>query len=132
MVASGTPLDSNPPISGASGTNMKRFSFTALQPARYLSALISRFDARRPPVTQVRVAGGAQRPAEPDPSGSVYYDTLTVDSVATPRGAKEVESIADQAADIASFYASLVGDVPYPSMTVAVTDSPLPGGHSPA
>ena len=132
VVASGSPLDNNPPISGASGTDMQRFSFVALQPARYLSALISRFDDRRPPVRQVHVAGEAQRPVTPKPLGSVYYDTLTVDSVATPRGAEEVESIADQAADIASFYASLIGDVPYPSMTVALTDSPLPGGHSPA
>ena len=30
------------------------------------------------------------------------------------------------------FYASIVGDVPYPSFTLALSESELPGGHSPA
>ena len=30
------------------------------------------------------------------------------------------------------FYASLIGDFPYPTLTLTVTDSHLPGGHSPA
>jgi hypothetical protein len=34
-------------------------------------------------------------------------------------------------ADIALFYQSIIGDSPYPSFTVAVVESDLPGGHSP-
>ena len=35
-------------------------------------------------------------------------------------------------ADILRFYASLIGDAPYPAFTVAMLESDLPGGHSPA
>tara|TARA_B110000116_G_scaffold107509_2_gene93393 strand:+ start:104 stop:1099 length:996 start_codon:yes stop_codon:yes gene_type:complete len=62
----------------------------------------------------------------------VYYDTLTVTGLASPRSVDEVEVVVDQAADIAAFYGTLLGDIPYPSMTVATTDSRQPGGHSPA
>src|SRR4029453_1518013 len=37
-----------------------------------------------------------------------------------------------RARDIASFYAELLHDVPYPSFTLAVLESYVPGGHSPA
>jgi aminopeptidase N len=40
--------------------------------------------------------------------------------------------LADRAADIAMFYESLLGDSPYASFTVALIESDLPGGHSPA
>jgi aminopeptidase N len=36
------------------------------------------------------------------------------------------------AADVAKFYAGLVGDAPYPSFTLALVESDVPGGHSPA
>jgi hypothetical protein len=35
------------------------------------------------------------------------------------------------AGDIVSFYASVVGDLPYPSLTVAAVESQIPGGHAP-
>ena len=35
-------------------------------------------------------------------------------------------------ADIFRFYASLMGDAPYPAFSVAMLESDLPGGHSPA
>ena len=38
----------------------------------------------------------------------------------------------ERSAAIFAFYASLVGDVPYPSFTLALSESDLPGGHSPA
>src|SRR5690606_20422177 len=36
------------------------------------------------------------------------------------------------AADILRCYASIIGDVPYDSVTLAMVESNLPGGHSPA
>jgi aminopeptidase N len=42
-----------------------------------------------------------------------------------------VRASAQQAEEILKFYASIVGDVPYPSMTLALVESDLPGGHSP-
>jgi aminopeptidase N len=40
--------------------------------------------------------------------------------------------MADRTADIARFYQSLLGDSPYPSFTLALIETSLPGGHSPA
>jgi aminopeptidase N len=36
------------------------------------------------------------------------------------------------ASDILRFYSSLVGDAPYDALTIAMVESTLPGGHSPA
>ncbi len=41
-------------------------------------------------------------------------------------------SLAEQASAILQFYASIVGEAPYPTFTLAVTENELPGGHSPA
>jgi aminopeptidase N len=38
----------------------------------------------------------------------------------------------DTAKAVFAFYAGLIGDAPYPSFTLAVSESDLPGGHSPA
>ena len=131
IVASGVPASTNPPVSGAPDGEPGRFSFAALQPARYLSAVISRFDDHAPPVRQVRLDAPASTPSAPT-GGGVFYGTLAVSAYGTPRSADEIDATAESAADIASFYAAILGDIPYPSMTVALTDSRLPGGHSPA
>ncbi len=133
VVASGAPARTNPPVAMTEDGEPREFSFTALQPARYLSAVISRFDAHPSPVRQVRL----DAPAPPPPAGArgaggVFYGTLAIDAYGTPRSTGEIDETAERAADIAAFYGSLVGDIPYPSMTLALTDSRLPGGHSPA
>ncbi|HJN46774.1 MAG TPA: M1 family aminopeptidase [Vicinamibacterales bacterium] len=132
IVASGNPLDTNPPVTRSLQDGPGQFSFVALQPARYLSALISRFKEHASPVRQVQLTEEVVRPAVTRADGAVFYDTLAIDVQGSPRSIEEIEAIADQTADIASFYASLLGDIPYPTMTVALTDSRLPGGHSPA
>ena len=132
VVASGKPLDTNPPVARSRGDRPRRYSFAALQPARYLSALISRFADHTSPARQVRLPDDATRPSVPRADGAVFYDTWTLDAHGTPRSIREIETITNRTADIASFYAALLGDFPYPTLTVAVTDAPLPGGHSPA
>ena len=132
VVASGTPAGTNPPLAGADEGPPRRFSFAALQPARYLSAVISRFDDHHAPVRQVRLDADAPPQTAPQTESGVFYRTLAVNAFGTPRAADDVDAAADRAAEIASFYASILGDIPYPSMTVALTDSRLPGGHSPA
>src|SRR5262249_6357022 len=42
------------------------------------------------------------------------------------------KGLAERAVDIMQFYARLLGDVPYPTFGLAVVESLLPGGHSPA
>ncbi|MCH7747846.1 MAG: hypothetical protein IH939_07090 [Acidobacteria bacterium] len=132
VIASGSPLDTNPPVTRSTEDGPRRFSFAALQPARYLSALISRFEEHTSPTRQVRLGDDVTRPSVPRADKAVFYDTLTIDAQGSPRSIEEIDAITDQTADIASFYASLLGDIPYPTLTVALTDSRLPGGHSPA
>jgi aminopeptidase N len=50
----------------------------------------------------------------------------------TPRQRARGAGLLDRADEIASFYVSLLHDTPYPSFTLAVVESFLPGGHSPA
>ena len=130
VIASGSPFDTNPPVTRSPGP--RRFSFAAIQPARYLSALISRFEDHASPTRQVRLPDDVARPSVPRADGAVFYDTLTIDAQGSPRSIEEIETVTNQTAEIASFYASLLGDLPYPTLTVALTDSRLPGGHSPA
>ena len=130
VVASGDPLGGNPPVAAAEETDEWRtFSFVTAQPARYLACLITRF-----------AAGGALPQEivldrEPDAAAAfagVAYDSLLLGVEANDFGLNRIPERARVAADILRFYAGLVGDVPYPAFTLALVDSRLPGGHSPA
>ena len=130
VVASGDPLGGNPPVAPVEETDgWRTFSFVTVQPARYLSCLITRF-----------VAGGVQPleialDREPDADAAfagVSYDSLLLAVEAHDFGRDHAPEQARVAADILRFYASLVGDLPYPAFTLALLESRLPGGHSPA
>ena len=60
------------------------------------------------------------------------YDSLSLAVTSTERTRDRIPEYYETAADILGFYASLIGDVPYPTFTLALTDAFLPGGHSPA
>ncbi len=62
----------------------------------------------------------------------VYYDDVMLTGRAQPRLKGRARDLAKTPADILRFYASLIGDAPYPTLTLAVVERPLPGGHSPA
>ena len=133
VVASGEPTDNNPPVwatnrDAAAGT--RRFRYVTLQPARYLSCLISRFA----PVADG--TGMVTLDAAPETTGTVRhgvsYDSVRLVVESNERTRDRAGRFYDDAADILGFYASLVGDVPYPTFTLALTDAILPGGHSPA
>jgi hypothetical protein len=132
IVASGYPLATNPPVAQNLEGHSRPFSFATLQPARYLAALISRFEPHEIPTRQVRLPEAAARPSSPRGEGAVYYDTVAINAHTSRLGMEDVGAITDQVANVTEFFASLLGDIPYPSMAVAVTDSRLPGGHSPA
>ncbi len=127
IVASGDPDDGNPPLEApddARGT--RTFSFVAVQPARYLSCVITRFTGHETPVQEI-VLDRAGR----EPRRGVSYDSLSVAVEANDFGREHIPRFAETAAKILRFYASLVGDLPYPTFTLTLTDSRLPGGHSP-
>ncbi|HEX6322162.1 MAG TPA: M1 family aminopeptidase [Vicinamibacterales bacterium] len=92
----------------------RAFTFESAQPVRYLSAVVSQFV----PVASRRLdAGGAP---------------VTLNVIASPRQAGRARDVAGQAEAIFTFYRTLLGSAPYPQLTVAVSESDLPGGHSPA
>ncbi len=90
-------------------------SFVADTPARYLSTIISRF-VPLPRSTLTLPSGG----------------TLTIDARSNPRQFGSTKTLTSRAADIMKFYASIIGEVPYPSFTLLSLESEVPGGHSPA
>ena len=133
VVASGEPAGTDRPpgppgAEGAAGT--RRFRYVTLQPARYLSCVISPF---APPGTDTRLVTLEPRPGTtPAARRGVSYDSLALAVTSTERTRDRIPGHAETAADILGFYASLIGDVPYPTFTLALTDAVLPGGHSPA
>jgi hypothetical protein len=56
--------------------------------------------------------------------------SLTIES--NPREAGRMRQFGDKAADILKFYATMLGNAPYDSFTLGITEGELPGGHSPA
>ena len=124
VVASGTesgPPSAAPGSATAGQRPRKMYVFEAARPMRYLACVISRFN--RVATREVTIAGtGGAPPAPP----------LTLNVIANPRQAGRGRAFADRAASIIEFYGSLIGEAPYPSFTLALTESELPGGHSPA
>jgi hypothetical protein len=102
------PIAAAPPAPAA-----RTFTFEAARPARYLSFVVSRFQ----PVVSRAIEGDA--PAR-------------LNVVATPRQAGRARTVADEAERIFSYYRSILGSAPYPELTLALSESELPGGHSPA
>ena len=131
VVASGEPAGTDRPAGppgaeGAAGT--RRFRYVTLQPARYLSCVISPFASAG---TDTRLVTLEPRPGTAARLG-VSYDSLSLAVTSTERTRDRIPGHTETAADILGFYASLIGDVPYPTFTLALTDAVLPGGHSPA
>jgi hypothetical protein len=156
VVATGTLTGPPKPVSVAGTRGQKTFVFQNDRPVRYLSFVVSRMSPVVATTLPIRASVedfGDLRVAVPDPSlpapvsparsvsvaepsapagaereeGNV---TLTVK--ANPRQIGRARALADQASAILQFYASIVGEAPYPTFTLAVTENELPGGHSPA
>jgi hypothetical protein len=130
-VASGDPNPvtvaamSRPP---AGGTELV---FRALQPVRYLSVLVARL-VPLPSRVLPHVITDALSSQDMTLNAGVFYRDIEVAMFAAPRMRNRTPTFGERAADILRFYASLVGDCPYPRLTVAVVERELPGGHSPA
>ena len=113
IIATGEPVATPPPAAGESGTRRRKtFLFTASRPVRYLAVIISRFTTAIS--THVKAGSGEV---------AIYLR-------ATPRAGMR-RDMDERTAAVFSYYASLVGDAPYPSFTLALLESEVPGGHSP-
>ncbi len=129
VVCSGDPAAGSPvTVRDASGDSRQLFVFATAQPVRYLACLVTRFmtvDTRQVPIPDRTLPPGAE------PGRFPRYEQLTVSAQANPRQRTRARNLLDRAVDISGFYAGLMHDAPYPSFTLAVIDSHLPGGHSP-
>jgi hypothetical protein len=131
-VCTGSAAAGSPVSLRARGDNRFLYLFTTTQPVRYLGCVMSRFvegDTRVVPVPRPKGTNGG-RPV-PD-ARSAGYDELTVRAMLNPRQRARSRALLDRAADVAAFYAGLMQDVPYSSFALAVVESQVPGGHSPA
>jgi hypothetical protein len=122
VVASGEPVtadaSSEDPVSGQTG---RTFAFQSNQPVRYLAFVTSR-------MTRV-----AERTIDlSSESAGAGSDRMTVTVDTNGRLQSRGRSLLQPAEDILRFYTSITGDAPYASAALAVTESELPGGHSPA
>jgi hypothetical protein len=140
-MATGPPAPAPGPVEAGERAR-KMFVFESSRPLRYLACVISRFNTvtstelklssrgsitLRAPGAGGAAPGGGPMDGEPSDPGAV---SLSVQ--ANPRQVGRARSMADKSAAVIQFYASLVGEAPYPSFTLAITESDLPGGHSPA
>lgn len=97
----------------------RAFTFEAAKPTRYLTCVISRFV---PVVSRTMAAA----------PGTLEGQAPAIRVIASPRQAGRARGVAEQAEQIFTFYRSLLGSAPFPQLTMAVSESALPGGHSPA
>jgi hypothetical protein len=143
VVASGDPVGPPMPPPGVveSGHRARKmYLFTSEEPVRYLACVISRFSSVAtaqlsiPPKSGGTPAVAVQEAGRPDqgPSAPAIGTDLKLYVQANPRQIHRARNLTETAKELFTFYGRLVGDAPYPSFTLAISDSELPGGHSPA
>jgi hypothetical protein len=109
-VASGERDTESPALVTAKDSSRRKvYVFNAAQPLRYLAFVVSRLATVQ----------------------TIATDLLKVSVEANPGHVRRGREVADRAVEIAQFYQSILGDYPYPTFTVALVESDLPGGHSP-
>jgi hypothetical protein len=148
VVASGVQASGSPTMLGAQADGQPRvlFTFVASQPIRYLSMVISRMmraDAATvaldimpapellagPMTNGGDVAAPAAAGQKIPPVGSRNTVALTVDANRRQEG--RARDMVPTVAEILRLYSSLVGDVPYDALNLAMVEAELPGGHAP-
>lgn len=150
VVASGALQPPSPTYVSAVGPQPGRmYRFRAERPLRYLSFAVSRFERaesttlafapRTLPHSSVpesfgqgnvttMIAANSMPRQRPDPP---VYTSLQLTVEANPRQKPKARQHLTSAADIARFYDSILGDIPFESFTLALTEEETPGGHSP-
>ena len=108
----------------------RRFEFEARQPLRYLAAIISDFQAVESTVVSLDRAARQGQTQSIVNEATVNDVSLSVSSNFRQR--RRARGLSTRAEDILKFYGSLMGEMPYPSLSIGLIESDLPGGHSPA
>ena len=123
-VGSGEPVDEAQIVSLrelAAARTGRTFAFRANQPLRYLAVIVSRLV----PVGETRLEFSEE-------TAGTGGDPVVVAVQTNPRQQQRGRALMRPTEDIIRFYTSIVGDAPYASATIALVESVLPGGHSPA
>ena len=131
IIASGKLMNSAiAPASGEAGRgparSIRTVEYSATRPARYLACIISRFEAVGRTKLDVPVS-----PEGVNPRGSDMTSGVNIEVISTPRVAGRNRQLPARLAEMLKFYATTIGEAPYPDFTVATLDDNLPGGHSP-
>ena len=154
VVATGTSTGPPKPVTEtpAGARPQRTFVFQNDRPVRYLSCIISRMTSVMSTRLPIRPSSGdfgdvrvdipdpaapgpppSPRPASTSPDPAPRDETsLTLNVRANARQVGRARNIAEQTSAILQYYASIIGEAPYPTFTLAVTENELPGGHSPA
>jgi hypothetical protein len=122
-VASGEQVPPSQVIAPREGLTLQNgatFVFRSAQPLRYLALVVSRMSR----VSEKTMTIESSRPG-------ADIDKVTVAVEAQPRLQGRGRQLAPQVEEIMRFYSTLVGEAPFPTMTIALVESELPGGHSP-
>jgi hypothetical protein len=127
-VASGDPEGVAQVPAARSGGATRQFTFSAPQPARYYAFLVTRLADVR--TEKVHLASAIE-PVRPPRLSGVFYDDVDLVTKTNPRLRGRGRDLSKTAQDILRFYSSIVGDCPYPSLTLALVERGLPAGHSP-
>jgi hypothetical protein len=128
-VCTGEPAAGSPvSIRSPTGETRQLFVFAASQPVRYLGCLVSRMVIGESKAVKIEPRVGGTTVSQ----GIAHYTELRLHSVSSPRQRSRGREMLSRATEIAQFYGSLLGDMPYPSFTLGVVESYVPGGHSPA
>jgi len=131
VVASGTLARSSVDAPSASGTGERTSEFVADRPIRYIACAISHFAlVTSVPATVAKLSPSPDESRGHEPPSSPASVNVTV--VATPKSTNPARALAARTGDILHFYATLVGEAPYSSFTLATVDDNVLGGHSPA
>ena len=115
----------------------KRFVFTSDRPLRYLACIISRFSVVT--TAELMLSSGDDRrgtavdsaPTHGPAAVPAAETALSLTVQANPRQASRGRGTAERTAAIFRFYTSLIGDVPYPSFTVALVGERAAGWAQP-
>lgn len=145
VAASGVPASSEPEfLPPSAGVPARRlFTYRTEHPVRYIGVVVSRMTRMDAATVALDIVVPPAPPAPksisirelfaaPTPAPVGARNTIELVTMGNRRQENRARDVLPVAADILRFYAGLVGDVPYPAFTVAMLESELPGGHSPA
>ena len=151
VLESGSPAAVAPAVLEGSGRVLPLVSYTfnSPQPLRYLAMLVSKMSRVDAATVALNIVAPAQPAVLSVPADTLAQQISKLVALAVsvpPVGARNTVQLAVDAnkrqesrardtaplgADIIRLYASLVGDVPYDALTIAMVEDDLPGGHAP-